>query len=124
MTVRSAVMGMARCMPVPGSGVVVAPPAPVAAFVVVVVTGVAAVQLGRFIWLLSRVTAPLRARSLPNMTAPVVAVTEVNASTVPTKTELVPSVAELVTCQNTLHALPPLITVTLLDEAVISVLAL
>jgi hypothetical protein len=123
MTVTSAVMGMTRRMPVPGNGVVVAPPAPVAGFAVGV-AAVAAVQLGRFIWLLSRVTAPLRARSLPNMVAPVVAVIEVNASTVPTKTELVPSVAELVTCQNTLHALPPLITVTLLDEAVISVLAL
>ena len=122
-------MVMSRCMPVPGNGVVVAPAAPavpvapVAAFAVVGAY-VAAEQLGRFIWLLSRVTAPLRARSLPKMTAPVVAVTEVNASTVPTNTEFVPSVAELVTCQNTLHASPPLITVTLLDEAVISVLAL
>ena len=114
-------MVVPRVMPVPGSGVAVAPPAPVDA---VPLAAVAAVQLGRFIWLLSRVTAPLRASNLPYMTAPVVAVTEANANTVPTNTELVPSVAELVTCQNTLHAFPPLIIMTLLDEAVISVLAL
>jgi hypothetical protein len=64
---------------------------------VVVVVGGA--QVGRVTVLLSRVTAPLRARRRPWMFAPEVAVIEVRARIVPTKVELVPSVAELPTCQ-------------------------
>ena len=41
---------------------------------------------------------------------------------VPTKTEFVPSVAELLTCQKTLHGFAPLTSKTLLAEAVIRVL--
>ena len=40
---------------------------------------------------------------------------------VPTKSVLVPSVAELPTCQNTLHACASLISVTELFVAVVSV---
>jgi hypothetical protein len=71
----------------------------------------------------SNVIAPLRARRRPAAEVPVSAVTEVRARMVPTKTEFVPSVAELPTCQNTLHAWAPLISATRLPEAVMSVLA-
>ncbi len=54
--------------------------------------------------LLSRVTAPLRASARPSITAPVCTVMEVRARMFPLKKELVPMVAELPTCQNTLHA--------------------
>jgi len=47
----------------------------------------------------SKVTAPLRASNRPLMVADVVAATDVSARTVPTNAELVPSVAELPTCQ-------------------------
>src|SRR3546814_19240489 len=49
--------------------------------------------------------------------------TEIDASamTVPTKAELVPSVAELPTCQNTLQGFAPFVSTTLLPDAVISV---
>ncbi|HUQ54804.1 MAG TPA: hypothetical protein VM306_04085 [Lentzea sp.] len=49
------------------------------------------------------------------------AVIDVNAMIVPTKSELVPRVAELPTCQNTLQALAPLIKLMVLLEAVINV---
>ena len=39
----------------------------------------------------------------------------------PRKTEPLPSVAELPTCQNTLHSCAPLISVTVLAESVMSV---
>lgn len=54
--------------------------------------------------LLSKVTAPLRARSWPRMVAPVFAVIDVSAKRWPTNAEPVSRVAELPTCQNTLHA--------------------
>ena len=63
----------------------------------VVVDGVGVAQSGRVIVLLSRVTAPVLARRRPAMVAPVLAVIEVWARTVPIRTELVPSVAELPT---------------------------
>ncbi|GAA3210981.1 hypothetical protein GCM10017690_21910 [Microbacterium terregens] len=47
-------------------------------------------------------------------------VTEVSAMMVPTKSESVPSVAELPTCQKTLHACASLINATTLLEAVVS----
>ena len=71
--------------------------------------------------LVSSVTAPLRAKARPCTVAPVVTVTDVSAKTLPTKVELVPSVAELPTCQNTLQACAPLISDTVLAEAVVSV---
>ena len=52
---------------------------------------------------------------------PVVAVIDVRAMIVPTKSVPVPSVAELPTCQNTLHGDAPLIRETELLEAVVSV---
>jgi len=45
-------------------------------------------------------------------------VIDVSAMIVPTNVEPDPSVAELVTCQKTLQELAPLISFTLLDEAV------
>jgi hypothetical protein len=55
------------------------------------------------------------------MVAPVVAVIDAMAIIVPTKTELVPSVAELPTCQNTLHACAPLVNNITVELAVIKV---
>ena len=54
------------------------------------------------------------------MKAPVWAVTDVFARTVPMNTVLVPRVAELVTCQNTLQASAPLIKAMALAGAVVS----
>jgi hypothetical protein len=93
-------------------GVVVAPATVVVA---------AAAQTGVVIVLVSRVTAPLRARSRPAMVAPVVAVIDVMASTLPTRCDPVPSVAEEPICQNTLQAVLLPITTTLLADAVTSV---
>lgn len=90
---------------------------------VAVAVGATAAQTGVVTTLESNVTAPLRANSRPVIEAPVVALTEVNASTVPTNTEFVPKVAELPTSQNTLHAVAPPISATLLVEPVMSVLA-
>src|SRR5688572_1433182 len=73
--------------------------------------------------LLSSVTAPLRASTRPDVSAPVVRVMLVSARMSPAKFVLVPRVAELPTCQKTLsHALPPLMTVTDEPLAVVSVL--
>jgi hypothetical protein len=67
--------------------------------------------------LLSRVTAPVRARSLPSTVAPVVAVIEASARMLPLNCVPVPRVAELPTCQKRLQV-PPLMNSTLLLEAV------
>ena len=69
----------------------------------------------------SRVTAPVKAKSRPRTSASVVAVIDACAMTVPTKSVPVPRVAELPTCQNTLHGLAPLISETLLFEPVMRV---
>jgi hypothetical protein len=69
----------------------------------------------------SNVTAPVRARARPWTVTLVVTVIEVRARMFPTKTELVPSVAELPTCQKTLHSWAPLISVTVLPDPVVSV---
>jgi hypothetical protein len=69
----------------------------------------------------SNVTAPFRASVLPSTVTPVVTVMEVRARIVPTKEEPVPRVAELLTCQKTLHALAPLISWTELVEDVMRV---
>jgi hypothetical protein len=57
------------------------------------------VQVGLVMVLSSSVTAPVRASNRPEIVAPVFAVTEASAMTLPTNVELVPSVAELPTCQ-------------------------
>ena len=69
----------------------------------------------------SRVVAPFWASSRPRIEACVVAVIEVPARIVPRKLELVPSVAELPTCQYTLQVVAPFSTTTELAEAVINV---
>lgn len=89
---------------------------------VVVCTG-GTVQTDRVIVSVSRVTAPFRARVRPFTVTPVVTVIEVSARMLPTKLDPVPSVAELPTCQKTLHAWAPPMRVTVLAEAVTRVLA-
>lgn len=69
-----------------------------------VVDVLALAQVGLVIVFLSRVTAALRANALPCRVALVLSPIDVRAIIVPMKLELVPSVAELVTCQNTLQA--------------------
>ena len=91
----------------PPPGVVVAV---VPAGVVVVVVGTVVAQLGWVKVSVSSVTAPLRASARPWTVTPVVTVIDVNARMLPTNTEPVPSVAELPTCQKTLHAWAPLIS--------------
>ena len=71
--------------------------------------------------MVSNVTAPLRAKARPWMFAPWVTVIDVKARMFPTKLEPVPSVAELPTCQKTLHGWAPLIRETELFDAVVSV---
>ena len=85
---------------------------------------VAVLHTGRVMVLSSSVTAPLRASRRPSIVAPVFALMEVRARMLPRKVEFVPSVAELPTCQNTLHAWAPLIRATLLPEAVTRVEAI
>src|SRR5438270_531721 len=98
------VAGVGRVVVVDGVGMVVDDVVVVGPGMVVVVVVGGAAHMGRLTVLLSSVTAPLRASSRPITEAPVWAVMEVSAMIVPTNTELVPSVAELPTCQNTLHA--------------------
>ena len=83
--------------------------------------GVATKHAGRTTALISRVTAPLRASTRPSTCAPVVTVTEVSAMIVPLNVELVPSVAELPTCQKTLHACALFASTIVLAPAVVSV---
>jgi hypothetical protein len=87
-----------------------------------VAVGKSAVQAGAVIVLESSVVAPFRASSRPVTFAPVVAVIEVRASTEPVSSEFVPSVAELPTCQYTLHGLAPRMSATTLVDAVVNVL--
>jgi hypothetical protein len=54
--------------------------------------------------LVSKVTAPFRARALPWRVAPVVTVIELRAKMFPANELVVPRVAEVPTCQNTLEA--------------------
>ena len=72
--------------------------------------------------LLSSVTAPVRATARPVMPAPLFNVMLACATIVPIKVVVVPSVAELPTCQNTLHAVPLLVITTVAPLAVVSVL--
>ena len=79
-------------------------------------------QLAAEIRFESRVTAPLRASARPARLARVIKEMLVSARMFPVKTESVPSVAELPTCQNTRHSAPPRTMTT--DEllAVVSLL--
>ena len=72
--------------------------------------------------LVSSVTEPFCARSLPWTVAPVMRVILVSAKTFPTKLVVVPSVAELPICQKTLQGLAPLISTTDEPLAVVRVL--
>ncbi len=71
--------------------------------------------------LLSIVTAASRARARPSITALLFSVMDCMARMVPLNWVVVPRVAELPTCQNTLQAFAPLMKATELDEAVVRV---
>ena len=87
----------------------------------VMVGVIVGVQVGVVMTLSSRVTAPFLASTRPATVVPVCTVIEVRARMLPTKLLPVPSVAELPTCQNTLHAWAPLIRLTVLLDAVMRV---
>src|SRR5580704_5647480 len=77
---------------------------------------------GTFTGLLSNVTAPVRAIALPFSVAPVSREVDASDIIVPANVVVVPSVAELPTCQKTLCSLAPLVRMTwLLFAAVVSV---
>src|SRR5437667_5595831 len=78
-------------------------------------------EVGIVIVLESKVTAPFRANSLPSTAAPVVTVMDVKARMFPLKTEVVPRVAELPTCQKILAAFAPPLRITWRPEVVVSV---
>ena len=67
----------------------------------------------------SRVTAPVRASALPLSVAPVLNEMDCIAIMVPIKTEVVPKVAELPTCQNMLDAFALPLSITLRSEVVV-----
>src|SRR5688572_1482653 len=69
----------------------------------------------------SRVTAAVRANRRPSTVAPVVTVIEAIARMFPLKTEPVPRVAELPTCQKTLAALAPPLRITWRPTVVVRV---
>jgi hypothetical protein len=92
-----------------------------AAVVVVVVLGGVVGQFGSVMTLASRVTAPLLTSTRPVTEAPVSMVAALSARMLPSNVVPVPSVAALPTCQNTLHAEAPLIRLTVLFVAVVSV---
>src|ERR1700712_242840 len=80
-------------------------------------TVVSVLHVGEVITLAGRLTAATLARKRPWRAAPVFMVMLWSAITVPTKELPVPNVAELPTCQNTLHGLAPLIRTIELAEA-------
>src|ERR1041384_3271187 len=84
----------------------------------------AVTTFGIAIVLESKVTAPFCANSRPSTVAPVVTVMEVKARMFPLKTEVVPRVAELPTCQKTLAAWAPPLRITCRPEVVVSVEAI
>ena len=92
--------------------------------IVVADSSVAVVELhiGRETLLVFNVTAPVCANKLPFTFAPLFRVMDVRARIFPTNVVVVPRVAELPTCQNTLQSEPPLITLTTALLAVVSVL--
>jgi hypothetical protein len=87
---------------------------------VVVVVGGTARQVGDVMVLPCRVTPPLRAKARPFNEAPVAKEIDVRARMLPTNDVVVPNVAELPTCQNTLQACTPPVSTTLLPGAVVS----
>jgi len=88
---------------------------------VVVVVGGAVGQLGRVMVLVSRLTWPVRASTRPFTVVPVCTDAEVCARMLPTKVVFVPRVAELPTSKKTLQDEAPLISMTVLFDAVIRV---
>jgi hypothetical protein len=107
----------------PAAVVVVVPPAAVVVVVppAAVVVVVAAEQVGIVIVLASSVTEAFCANTRPITLAPENNCADVNASIVPWNEDPVPSVAELVTCQKTLHADASPIRTTELFDAVVNV---
>jgi hypothetical protein len=83
--------------------------------------GDAVAQAGTVIVSSSRVTAPLRASARPAIVSPVFTEIDVRARILPEKSELVPRVAELPTCQNTSQAWASPVRMMLLAESVMSV---
>src|SRR5882762_1683973 len=81
-----------------------------------------AVDAADVMLLVSSVTAPPSAKTLPITLTPVVTVSLVKAIRFPTKAVAVPRVEELTTCQNTLPARAPLARTTEELLAVVSVL--
>ena len=77
---------------------------------------------GVLIVLLNNVTAPFRAKALPFRTAPVPSEMDESARIFPEKEALVPTVAELPTCQKTFEGWAPFIKDTTLLVAAVSVL--
>ena len=65
-------------------------------------------------------TAPVLARALPSRVAPVLKVMDCMAIMVPLKTEVVPKVAELPTCQKMLDANAPPLSITCRPEVVVN----
>ena len=79
-------------------------------------------QLRAKMWLVSIVTAPFRARALPDTVAPVCRAMLVSARMLPANTVSVLRVAELPTCQNVRQSWPPLMKTTDALLAVVSLL--
>jgi hypothetical protein len=86
----------------------------------VVVVDDARRQVGTVTVLASIVTAPVIAWTRPFTTAPVSSVIDVEARIEPAKLVVVPRVAELPTCQKTLHACAPFSSASVADDAVVS----
>ena len=82
-------------------------------------TTAGAAQVGLLTGLVSKVTAPVRANTLPLTEAPVFTVTDAKAKIVPAKLESVPSVADEPICQKILQACAPLTKRTRLADAVV-----
>ena len=70
------------------------------------------------------VTAPVLANALPSSDAPVLKEMDCMAMTVPLKTEVVPKVAELPTCQKIFEAMAFPLRITFRPEVVVSVEAI
>jgi hypothetical protein len=67
------------------------------------------------------VTTPIRANALPFSDAPVLRVIDWSAMMVPLNPDVVPSAAELPTCQKTFDALAPPLRTTARPEDAVSV---
>jgi hypothetical protein len=116
-TERDTVVRMAEPLPAPAPPGAALSPLPG----VVPLPVVPGAQCAALIVSLIRVTLPLRASARPWRVTPLFSEIDVRAMTLPTKADVVPKVAELPTCQNTLHGCAPLIMFTRLADAVIRV---